>query len=682
MLKSHPMSLPATISALLGLIALFFSESGCGGGSSPQTSIVPPPSSVASVSVTPSSATIKAGTTKQFSATALDSNGNVVTGVSFVWSSKAPSVASVDGNGLATTSAPGNVSITATTEGVTGAATLTVNPTSASVIPTSFYGFTINQSCSISNTDAQGGSCGNPTTVQFPEPPSGLPFTWARSLGSGRLKWSDLVRCDPTGGACPVPGSGCPKNGASCPSSQLVAGCTPNAAAADDPNNCAYVWTVFNFWTGTYNSHAIDWMYDAYYTPDYLSVRGSRCVSAGHADFGADSTCVGPADACGGDGYGCDPPFDIDSTPGSGKADGTDQNYKNFVTAFMKHLQQNGAHIRYWEIWNEPNICGQWNSNDLAGNNCTTANGAPSTATANQLVRMAQDARSIIPTFDPSVSITSPPMTDISGLNNYLSLVLSLGGATLFDAIDFHGYFNTQTGCPGACPAPEMFLPEWNALQKVMSAGGVASKPAFNTEFSWGANSNTTLPDMRAAFAARSYLLQESAYPALARVQWYGEDFPINLSPNSNNSDLPSGGSGEFWNQDNLSPDDCTTPDSAQGGYDCPAGVAMNQVAKWTVGGTFDGLCTCSASSTGDCTATPPTGIFQCSIQESSGSPGLFVWDSTALSFPCTNAACGSTVFTIPSGYTSDWQDLNGNKNSLGGATTVIIGAKPILLEN
>jgi hypothetical protein len=382
------------------------------------------------------------------------------------------------------------------------------------------------------------------------------------------------------------------------------------------------------------------------------------------------------------DGYGCDPPFDIDKTPGSGKADGTDQHYKNFVTAFMTHLQQNGAHIRYWEIWNEPNICGQWNSSDLSGNNCVGVNGAPSTATANQLVRMAQDARSIIPTFDPTVSITSPPMTDISALNNYLSKVLSLGGAGLFDVIDFHGYFNTSTGCPGACPVPESFVPEWNALQNVMNAGGVASTPAFNTEFSWGANSNTTLSDMRAAFAARSYLLQESVYPALARVQWYGEDFPVNLTPNANNGGLPSGGSGEFWNQDNLSPDDCTVADPAQGGYDCPAGLAVNQVAKWTVGGTFNGACTCSASSTGDCTANPPTGIFQCSIQEAGGTSGLFVWDNTAVTFPCSNAACGSTVFTIPSPYTSDWQDLDGNKTSLGGATIVTIGAKPILLEN
>jgi hypothetical protein len=58
----------------------------------------------------------------------------------------------------------------------------------------------------------------------------------------------------------------------------------------------------------------------------------------------------------------------------------------------------------------------------------------------------------------------------------------------------------------------------------------------------------------------------------------------------------------------------------------------------------------------------------------------LFAWDNTATTFPCTNAACGTTTFTIPAGFTSDWQDLSGNKTPLAGST-VTIGAKPILIE-
>lgn len=126
--------------------------------------------------------------------------------------------------------------------------------------------------------------------------------------------------------------------------------------------------------------------------------------------------------------------------------------------------------------------------------------------------------------------------------------------------------------------------------------------------------------------------------------------------------------------------DNCVVADTTQGGFVCPAGLAMNQVAKWTVGATFDMPCSCSASPNGgNCAASTPTGIWQCSITRTNGYKGLFVWDNTATTFPCSNAACGSTSFTVSPGYT-DWQDLNGNVTPLNGAT-VSIGAKPILIE-
>ena len=664
----------ARFAPIASLLFLF----GCVGSSYPNVVTTGP---VATVTVAPVSATIAIGATQQFTATAKDANGNVISGVSFTWNSSMASVATVSTNGLAKGVGQGSANVTATVSAVTGSAALTVNAVSGNAIPQSFYGFTINKSCSISNTDAEGQGCNNPENHNFP----GLPFTWARSLGAGHLTWADLVQCDPTGSVCPVPGSGCSKDDGSC--GQLVPNCQPNAFASDDPANCAYVWSAFDWWTQKYNANGVDWMFVAYYTPDYLSVRGSRCTAAGQADFGLDATCVGASDSCGGPStpeWGCDPPSDIDKTPGSGLADGTDQNYMWFTTAFVTHLQQTGEHISYWEIWNEPNICIEWNHSDQANVDCTTQNpsGGPATGTVNQLVRMAQDAKNILPS---SVSITSPPVTDASGLENYLSQILAQGGSQLFDIIDFHGYFNTPSGCPSSCPTPEAFLPEWSTLRSVVTTAGQSSKPVMNTEFSWGADSNVTDPDQRAALAARSYLVQESAYPTLTRVGWYGEDFLEDPTPNPKNNNLPNGGTGEFWASGATNVQDgCLSPDPVQGGYDCPAGLAMNQVATWTIGATFGGLCTCSVSPNGgNCSASPPTGIFQCTITkaEATGSNGLFAWDNTATTFPCSNAACGTTTFPIPPGFTSNWQDLNGNTTPLAGASTVTIGAKPILIE-
>jgi hypothetical protein len=216
-----------------------------------------------------------------------------------------------------------------------------------------------------------------------------------------------------------------------------------------------------------------------------------------------------------------------------------------------------------------------------------------------------------------------------------------------------------------------------------MASAGVSAKPAINSEFSWGNSSNVTDPGMRAAFAARTYLLQESQYPALMRVNWYGEDFTENFAINPDTG-VPYGGTGEFWasGADNTT-DNCLTPDPVQGGFDCPAGLAVQQVAKWTTGAVFASACSCSASSNGNCSATPPTGIFQCKITQANGHLGLVVWDNTA-GFPCLGSgpACGGTSFTIPAGYSGNWQDLEGNATQLNGSTTITIGAKPILIEN
>jgi hypothetical protein len=633
---------------------------------------------VASVTVTPTAATIVVGQRQQFTALAKDSNGNIINGAVFTWSSDATPIATVDINGLATAVSQGTAHISAVASGVTGVVTLTVNPApTGNAIPTSFYGFTINNPCSISDTKPDGTSCNNPESHNFP----GLPLTWSRSLGESYIKWNDIAQCDPTGTVCPIPGSGCSKdgkgpNGSSCPDSELVANCVPNAKAPDDPTNCAYLWPTFDFYVTQLNAHSVDFMYDAYFTPDYLSVRGSRCTANGQADFGPDPTCIAAVDSCGGGtgfSWGCDPPYDIDATPGSGLADGSNQNFQWFVTAFMTHLQQNGEYITYWEVWNEPNVCKEWNHGDETGIDCTVENpgGGPSVGTAKQLVRMAQDARNIIPTFDPSVKISSPALVGLQGSNTaaYMNKILTQGGA-LFDLIGFHGYYAAADGsCPSNCPIPENWLEQWKNVVKVMNATGQSSKPAINTEYSWGAHTNVTDPDMRAAQTARLFLLQESYYPALARESWYAEDFPIK----------PGGGSGEFWasGAHNVQ-DGCSVEDPVQGGFRCPAGLAMNRVYEWTLGATFNGACGCSGP---NCSDAPQVGIFQCGITGSGGYAGLFVWDSSATVFPCPNGPCGTTTFTIPAGYTSDWQDLDGNVTSLGGASTVTIGAKPILIE-
>jgi len=83
---------------------------------------------VASVTVSPASASVPVGQTQQLTATLKDANGTVLTGRPVAWSSNNTPVATVTGTGLVTAKVAGSATITATSEGQSGTAAITVTP--------------------------------------------------------------------------------------------------------------------------------------------------------------------------------------------------------------------------------------------------------------------------------------------------------------------------------------------------------------------------------------------------------------------------------------------------------------------------------------------------------------------------------------------------------------------------
>ena len=122
----------------LTVLLLLILGSACSGDSSA-------PISVATVTIDPASATIAPGATSQFSAITRDASGNLLTGRTITWSSSNSSVASVSTTGLAAGVTPGGpVTITATSEGKSGSAqvtvqapvaTITIEPATVSLTP-------------------------------------------------------------------------------------------------------------------------------------------------------------------------------------------------------------------------------------------------------------------------------------------------------------------------------------------------------------------------------------------------------------------------------------------------------------------------------------------------------------------------------------------------------------------
>jgi len=81
---------------------------------------------VATVEVSPPSASVLAGTAVALTATAKEASGAVIAGKSFAWASQAQAVATVSQGGAVTTLTPGTAIITAAVDGRTGQATVEV----------------------------------------------------------------------------------------------------------------------------------------------------------------------------------------------------------------------------------------------------------------------------------------------------------------------------------------------------------------------------------------------------------------------------------------------------------------------------------------------------------------------------------------------------------------------------
>jgi uncharacterized protein YjdB len=98
----------------------------------------PPAPVVTTVVVSPPSSSITVGGSVTLSATVKDAQGNVMTGQSIAWSTSSPAAATVSSNGVVTGVAAGSATITATTAGKSGTASVAVTspPPPAPVVTT------------------------------------------------------------------------------------------------------------------------------------------------------------------------------------------------------------------------------------------------------------------------------------------------------------------------------------------------------------------------------------------------------------------------------------------------------------------------------------------------------------------------------------------------------------------
>ena len=104
---------------------------------------------VATVTVTPSPLTMSVGQHTQLTATLSDAAGNVLNGRTVTWSSSNPAVATVSAQGVLTAVAVGSTTITATSEGKSGTAAVTISNVAVGSVTVQPQGPSIVQGASV-----------------------------------------------------------------------------------------------------------------------------------------------------------------------------------------------------------------------------------------------------------------------------------------------------------------------------------------------------------------------------------------------------------------------------------------------------------------------------------------------------------------------------------------------------
>jgi uncharacterized protein YjdB len=98
---------------------------------------------VASVTVSPATATVTVGATQQLTATPKDAGGNPLIGRVVTWGSSNSAVATVSSGGVVTGVVAGGATITATSEGINGTAVITVTSPSGGLYPNQPPGYVV-----------------------------------------------------------------------------------------------------------------------------------------------------------------------------------------------------------------------------------------------------------------------------------------------------------------------------------------------------------------------------------------------------------------------------------------------------------------------------------------------------------------------------------------------------------
>jgi hypothetical protein len=362
----------------------------------------------------------------------------------------------------------------------------------------------------------------------------------------------------------------------------------------------------------------------------------------------SDTSCNYTTAASGGGDGECDAPSDLNND-----GSGTNAIWKAWVTAIATHVNgatylQTHAHIRYWEIWNEPDNKPFW-----AGSIAQLARlteDANCIITGRGVVHQSGDGTAVACTataIDPGAKIVmasahAKGVALTYGQNELYCSATPTGYqlpcpnpanaiAAAVDILNFHMKPGNESG--NNCPAPTLCTPESAMQMYVANVQGILqpaelAKPLWDGEASYstsgftGAYSDT---DMAASFMPRFYLINWTL--GISGMAWY------------------------TWDQ--LSGE----PSAVQTSY--------QQTYNWLAGSSLTTPCTASGT------------VWSCGISKS-GKQYLVMWDSAQ---SCSGGSCTTGSQTVGAQWTQFQDMTTASTPAAISGHAVPVGIKPVVLS-
>ncbi len=202
------------------------------------------------------------------------------------------------------------------------------------------------------------------------------------------------------------------------------------------------------------------------------------------------------------------------------------EDWGDFVYATVSRYGRERGWIKYWELWNEPNLERSGYESGLYD--------------VWDFVRILEVGRAAALAADPEAKIVMgglasiwsvPPSPHNYDYFDYIERVAQLGGWDQVDILAIHPYRpDAPEGSPWRRDWAVDFRDEMRRLDDILWTYG--SKPVWLTE--WGWSTHTGWPgvdlDTQAFYLVRAYILA-LAHPSIEKVFWY--DFRNDTSPNA-----------------------------------------------------------------------------------------------------------------------------------------------------